>query len=255
MNIGIFDSGLGGLLVTQSITELLPQYDYIYLGDTKRVPYGNRPQQTIYEFTRQAVDWLCRQDCKLIVLACNTASAEALRRIQQEYLPDHYPDCRVLGVIIPTAEAVQTNNVGVLATRATVASDAYGRELRKLNPKVNLQQVAAPLLVPLIENDGRQFAPPIISHYLEALRGVDSLILGCTHYSAYKDLIRFYLPGAEVICQDEIIPTKLADYLHRHPELEQQLSQTGKRRYCLTDFTAWAAEFLGDGWKFERIDL
>jgi len=255
MNIGIFDSGLGGLLVTQAITKALPEYDYIYLGDTKRVPYGNHSQETVYEFTRQAVEWLFAQDCALVVLACNTASAEALRRIQQEYLPATFPNRRVLGVIIPTVEAVRSTTVGVLATRSTVASDAYGKELRTRNSNTEIKQVAAPLLVPLVENDGRPWARPILQSYLQQLGEVESLILGCTHYSAYKDIIREMLPKTTVLCQDELVPQSLALYLERHPEIAKTLGRNGNRRYCLTEVTDWTGKFLDIEVPFEKITL
>ncbi len=154
MKIGIFDSGIGGLVIARSLISELPQYDYVYLGDTKRVPYGDRSQKEIYEFTRQGLDFLFAQGCGLAILACNTASAQALRKIQREYLPRKYPDKKVLGVVIPTAEAcAKYKVVGILATSSTVSSKSYVTELKKLNPKINIIQQAAPLLVPLIENN------------------------------------------------------------------------------------------------------
>src|SRR4051812_1807244 len=156
MKIGVFDSGLGGLIIAHSLTSQLPDYDYLYLGDTARVPYGNRSQDTVYKFTLQAVKYLLDQDCELVIIACNTASAEALRRIQQDYLPEHYPDRRVLGVLIPAAEAAaaatKTGHIGVIATSGTIASGAFNREILKLRPKANISSNPAPLLVPLIEN-------------------------------------------------------------------------------------------------------
>lgn len=241
MRIGVFDSGIGGLLVAEAIEAALPQYDYLYLGDTKRVPYGNRSQETIHEFVGQALDYLFKSDCHLIVLACNTASAEALRKSQQEYLPTHYPDRRVLGVVIPMAEAALCGaepgaRVGVIGTSSTVESNAYGRELSRLDPSAKVVQKATPLLVPLVENDGLRYADPILDDYLENLDGVESLILGCTHYAALKDQIRTKTK-ARVYSPDEVVPEKLADYLTRHPEHESKLSRTASRTYEVTDLT------------------
>ncbi len=172
MKIGVFDSGLGGLFVTRALVKNLPQYHYMYLGDTQRVPYGNRSQETVYQFLHEAVDYLFAHGCELIIVACNTASAEALRRVQREYLPTHYPKRRVLGIIIPTAEAAlkdsKIKRVGVLATQGTVGSGAYVRELKKIRPGVTIFQEAAPLLVPLVESNAAQFADPILRSYLAA---------------------------------------------------------------------------------------
>lgn len=266
MKIGLFDSGLGGLIVTHSLIQAMPQYDYVYLGDTARVPYGNRSQEVIYAFTRSAVDHLFSLDCQLVILACNTASAEALRRIQQEYLPEHYPGRRVLGVLIPAAEAAvattKNGKVGVIATQGTVDSGAYLREIHKLAPEITIFQQAAPLLVPLVENNALQYAPPILADYLRPLveGGIDTLILGCTHYPLMKQLVQKCLPDtAQLVSQDEIVAEKLADYLRRHPEIEAKLSQGGKRRFCTTDVapsTAAVAEHLfGEPVAMQKISL
>ena len=240
MKIGVFDSGLGGLILLKAIVKKLPRYDYIYLGDTGRVPYGNRSQGTIYEFTRQAVDFLFKRNCRLIIVACNTASAVALRRIQREYLPKHYPDRRVLGVIIPTAEVTTgLSPVGVLATESTVSSNAFARELKKLNPKLAIFQEPAPLLVPLVEHNSTKLAAPILKSYLSPLlkRKVRGIVLGCTHYPLLKSQIRKMAKGVKIISQDEVIPTKLADYLKRHPETEGKLTKHRGRELYVTDFT------------------
>ena len=267
MRIGVFDSGLGGLLIAQAIIRRLPQYDYLYLGDTKRVPYGNRSQRTIHEFVGQALDHLFQRDCQIIILACNTASAEALRKSQQEYLPRNYPDRRVLGVVIPMAEAaiealgaedqalaaagtrtvgpagslsadIASTRVGVIATASTVESGAYARELNRLHPGVIVVQNPTPLLVPLVENDGFKYVGPVLDDYLAPLiqRQVQSLILGCTHYAALKTQIRDRIK-VPVISPDEVVPEKLADYLNRHPEIESKLSKKGSRTYEVTDLT------------------
>ena len=242
MKIGVFDSGLGGLAIAGAIMRRLPQYDYLYLGDTKRVPYGGRSQETIHEFTSQALTYLFSHDCQLIILACNTASAESLRKSQQEYLPRHYPDRRVLGVIIPTAEAAceggGSENIGVLATASTVESGAYLRELKRQNADAEVSQVAAPLLVPLLENQGRKYLAPVLEDYIKPLleHGVNKIVLGCTHYCLLKEDIR-EMTTVKVISQDEVVPAKLADYLSRHPEIESQLSRRGSREYHVTDIT------------------
>lgn len=266
MKIGIFDSGLGGLIVTHGLVRALPNYDYLYLGDTARVPYGNRGEEAIYTFTREAVGRLLAEDCALVLVACNTASAEALRRIQREYLPEHFPDRRVLGVLIPAAEeAVRVSvsgRIGVLATTGTVASRAYIREIEKLSPMASVTQQAAPLLVPLIENDALQYAPPILHDYLAPLlaANIDTLVLGCTHYPYLSTEIRSIVGDAVTIVSAEtIVPAKLADYLARHPEIDQRLSRQETRRYLLTDIApsteSVATALFGEPVPFEIITL
>ena len=242
MKIGIFDSGLGGLVILRPLVKALPEYDFVYLGDTQRVPYGNRSEETIYKFLEQAVSYLFKQDCKLIIVACNTASAEALQKIQKKYLPPHYPNRKVLGVIIPTAEEAvkdgKIRKVGVLATQGTVDSGTYIREIKKLNPRISVYQQAAPLLVPLVENDGIKWAQPILEEYLKPLlrKKVDVIVLGCTHYPMLKREIR-KTSGVKVISQDELMPQKLKSYLKRHPEIDRQLSKKGVVRLLATDIT------------------
>jgi len=267
LKIGLFDSGLGGLIVTHSLIQAMPEYDYVYLGDTARVPYGNRSQEIIYQFTRDAVDYLfSKEDCQLIILACNTASAEALRRIQQEYLPERYPERRVLGVLIPAAEATaastQNGKVGVIATQGTVDSQAYTRELHKLNPKLKVYQQATPLLVPLVENNALGYAGPMLDDYLRSLQGqaIDTLILGCTHYPLYKQQLQQRLGKAvQIISQDDIIPPKLADYLQRHPEIDRLLSRQGQYTFYATDITpgtaAVARHLFGAAIPIQKITL
>ncbi len=266
MKIGIFDSGLGGLFVTKALVKELPQYDYVYLGDTQRVPYGNRSHETVYKFLKEAVDYLFAHDCELIIVACNTASAEALRKVQQEYLPRHYPKRRVLGIIIPTAEAAlkdhKIKRVGVLATQGTVDSRAYIRELKKIRPDVSIFQQAAPLLVPLIESNAIEFADPILHSYLQPLsrKNIDALILGCTHYPILKKQIKEICgPDIKVISQDEIISAKLADYLGRHPKIVKRLGKNKRREFLVTDLTA-ATKILSMKWfgtdvKFRLVRL
>lgn len=259
MKIGVFDSGLGGLFVLKSLVKELPEYDYVYLGDTQRVPYGNRSHDTIYLFLEQAIEYLFRQNCVLVIVACNTASAEALRRIQQNYLPRHYPDRRVLGVIIPTAEEAlkdpKIKRIGVLGTRATISSRAYVREIKKLNRKVKVFQSAAPLLVPLIENDEIKWAEPILREYLKPLlkAKVQAIILGCTHYPILKKQIH-KLAKTPIISQDECIPAKLDNYLARHKEIGDRLSRNGRVKLLITDITKSSVK-LSHEWFGGKVKL
>lgn len=254
MKIGIFDSGLGGLIIAQSLIKSSPKYDCVYLGDTARVPYGNRSQAVIYDFTEAAVNYLFTQDCQIIILACNTASAEALRMIQQNYVPTHYPNRRVLGVLIPAVEEAvrqtRNNRVGVIATQSTVSSNAYPNEIHKLRSEVQVFQQATPLLVPLAENNSLKYADPILDDYLAPLlrEKIDTLVLGCTHYPLFKKQIQGKLSrDVQIVSQDEIIPQKFKDYLRRHPEIEQKLSRSGRSKFLMTDIapsTLEVAKFL-----------
>ncbi|HVY67658.1 MAG TPA: glutamate racemase [Patescibacteria group bacterium] len=266
MKIGIFDSGLGGLVVAKSIFRRLPAYDYIYLGDTGRVPYGNRSRETIYQFTRQAVDFLFRRNCGLVLLACNSASANALRRLQREYLPKHYPGRRILGVIVPTLEEtakhLHKTRLGVLATAATVNSAIYRKELEKIDARARIYEQAAPLLVPLIENNAVRFADPVLRSYLKPLqkKKIQALVLGCTHYPILKSRIKRLLgPKVSLICQNELLPGKLADYLRRHPELERKLGKNGRRDFLITEsgksFTAMASRLFGRRLHLKTVKL
>jgi glutamate racemase len=240
VRIGIFDSGLGGLAIAMSIMDRLPQYDYIYLGDSKRVPYGNRSQAAIHEFTIQALDYLFAHECLLVIIACNTASAEAVRHSQQEYLPKNFPDRHVLGVLMPSVEAAVEvagpGPIGVLATASTVDSGSYVRELQKRRPNVDVRQAAAPLLVPLVEAGGLKYARPILADYIDLLgpEPLSALILGCTHYCLLKDLVR-EITTTPVVSPDEVVPDRLEEYLCRHPEIERQLARRGERVYKVTD--------------------
>ena len=226
MKIGIFDSGLGGLIVARAIQKAMPEYDYVYFGDTKRVPYGNRSHEAVYEYTKEGVEYLFRQEnCGIVIIACNTASARALKRLQKE-------DTRkILGVLIPTAEeAARFERVGVLGTLGTVSSRTFPKEIKKLNKKTIVFQNPAPMLVPLAEEGEIKNALPFIKKYLEpfANKKLDALVLGCTHYPIFKKEIKKIL-GKEigVISQDEIIPKKLKDYLKRHPEINKKIKAIG----------------------------
>ena len=262
MQIGVFDSGLGGLIVMEAISRALPEHDLVYLGDTKRVPYGNRSQATIHEFVGEALEFLFANDCLLVVLACNTASAESLRKTQQEYLPVHRPDHRVLGVIIPVVEAVlaseDSGRVGVLATASTIQSQAYEREFERQRPGTEVSSTAAPLLVPLIEGDGLDLIEPVAERYLAALGPIDTLVLGCTHYGAVRDIFQKLTP-AKVIASEDVVPEKLCDYLERHLEINDRLTKEGKRRYLVTDLGPGYPELvhrlLGHEIKHEEVTL
>ena len=244
--IGVFDSGFGGLVVLREFLGRLPQYDYLYLGDNARIPYGTRSDRVVIRFTRQAVDFLFRQGCQLIILACHTASAKALRTIQQVYLPEHYPGRRVLGVLIPTVEEALAGSpqkrIGVIGTEGTVTSRSFELELHKLDPQVQVFQQACPLLVPLIEEGEQDWegTTMILRRYLASIQqaAVDTLILGCTHYSILKDRVAAVMgDGARLICSGQVTAVKLVDYLKRHPDMEARLSRGQTRRYLTTDLT------------------
>ena len=241
MKIGIFDSGLGGLIITRALVGALPQYDYAYLGDTANLPYGTRSPELVRALARKGVDWLFReQGCAIVIIACNTASIAALRNLQTDYLPANFPGRKVLGVVIPTMEAVaagEFRRVGLIATQATIKSGVYEQELSKLSSDIIINSLATPLLAPLIENGGDKYAPGIIADYLAGMGGIDALVLGCTHYPYYKNLFAAQLPGVKIISQDEIIPAALADYLARHGEVAGMLSCGGSRFFGITDVT------------------
>jgi glutamate racemase len=242
MKIGIFDSGLGGLIVARAIQKALPEYDYVYLGDTKRVPYGNRSHEAVFEFTRQGVNYLFRKEnCAIVIIACNTASARALRKIQREYLPKNFPDRKVLGVLIPAAEeAAKFERVGVLGTSGTVFSGTFPKEIKKLNKKVKVFQNSAPMLVPLAEEGEIALAKPFIIKYLKPLlnKNLNALVLGCTHYPIFKKEIKNIIPKeVKIISQDEKVPKKLKNYFLRHPEIAKRLSRNHTTKILVTDIT------------------
>lgn len=254
MKIGFFDSGLGGLVVLREVVRQLPQYDYVYYADTKHLPYGDKSESVIFELTKAALTSLFERGCLLIIVACNTASSETLRKLQDTYLQEHYPDRRVLGVIIPTIEELVTlapTQAVLLATERTVQSGKYLLELKKLSSAISLETVAMRELVPLIEDHQHEAAASIALARLRDLgvREGEVVILGCTHYALLKESLRAALPGVHFISQDEIIPAKLEAYLVRHPELTSQLTQSGERSIQLTEhkdsYHRLAAEFLG----------
>jgi glutamate racemase len=268
--IGVFDSGYGGLTVLKEVVARLPDYDYIYLGDNARAPYGPRSFETVYHYTLQCVQWLFDQGCPLVVLACNTASAKALRTIQQKDLPRIAPDNRVLGVIRPTTEVVgnftKTGKIGVLGTRGTVLSGSYPIEIAKFFPELTVFQQACPLWVPLIENNehGNRGADYFVHEYIDGLLAqspeIDTVLLACTHYPLMRDKIAEYLPaGTQLIAQGEIVAASLADYLHRHQAIEGRISKNGERRFFTTDsaedFDSHASVFYGQALLSEHIVL
>ncbi|MCB0522049.1 MAG: glutamate racemase [Lewinellaceae bacterium] len=258
--IGIFDSGYGGLTVLREIVKTLPGYDYLYLGDNARSPYGPRDFDTIYHYTLECVQYLLGQGCPLVILACNTASAKALRNIQQLALPQIAPGRRVLGVIRPTAEVIgqfsQTNKVGVLGTVGTVRSESYLLEIGKFFPELEVFQQACPMWVPLVENGELEgegvafFVKKYLHELLERAAGIDTLLLACTHYPLLQPIIQRYLPEhINIIAQGGIVAESLKDYLHRHPEIDIKCSKNGQRTFHTTgspeDFDGHAAVFYG----------
>ena len=276
--IGIFDSGLGGLTILKEFLNKLPEYDYVYLGDNARAPYGNKSDEVIYNYTREAVDFLFQQGCDLIIVACNTASSKALRKIQHKKIPLDQPPLdkgglgnlkRVLGVIIPVVEEVASDReiegVGLIGTRATIESGAYETELKKLNPKIKIYKQPCSLLVPLIEEGwmGRPETKKILKKYLRPLKDkkIGELILGCTHYPILiKDIERIMGKRVNVLNSPKIVAEKLADYLKRHPEIEKKLEKNKKRIFFTTDdidrFKKQGKKFLGQEIKnIKKIEL
>lgn len=268
--IGVFDSGYGGLTVLKELMAVLPQYDYLYLGDNARAPYGTRSFETVYQYTRECVNWFFTQGCPLVILACNTASAKALRTIQQKDLPLHYPDRRVLGVIRPTTETIgactQSRQVGILATSGTVKSMSYPIEIAKFFPDIQVFQEACPLWVPLIENGEHEtegadfFVKKYLNQLLLQSPDIDTILLACTHYPLLAKQITKHLPkGVQLLSQGPLVARSLADYLQRHPEMETRLSKGQGSRFCTTDETAdfdlHAGMFFGAAVKSELVKL
>lgn len=287
--IGVFDSGYGGLTILEAIRKAIPQYDFLYLGDNARAPYGTHSFDVIYRYTLQAVQYLLEQDCALVILACNTASAKALRTIQQTYLVERRKDAslqdaaeaatgkpvNVLGVIRPTVEAVpgitKSGHVGILATPATVSSESYVLELQKIAPDLTITQQACPMWVPLIEagEHDKEGADYFVEKYLQEILSkdpqIDTLVLGCTHYPLLKEKIDGWIrnnrnhPNIQTIAQGELEAKSLADYLKRHPEYREQLSTGGSCTYLTTEnadrFSQSASIFLNAPIQAEHIDL
>ena len=268
--IGIFDSGYGGLTILHGIRQLLPEYDYLYLGDNARTPYGPRSFDVVYEFTRQAVQRLFEMGCHLVILGCNTASAKALRSIQQLDLPQWDPHRRVLGVIRPTAEVIgsltKTRHVGVLATEGTIKSESYALEIKKLFPDITVSGVACPFWVPLVEYNEADspgadyFVKKRIDEIMRKDPEIDAIILGCTHYPLLMPKILKYLPvGVRVIPQGEYVAESLQHYFEQHPQIEQRCSRGADVHYLTTEnpqkFKEQAQLFLHEDVEVENITL
>ncbi|MCM1482717.1 MAG: glutamate racemase [Muribaculaceae bacterium] len=268
--IGVFDSGYGGLTVLRELQRRLPAYDYLYLGDNARAPYGPRSFDIVYQFTRRAVRFLFDRGCPLVILACNTASAKALRTIQQTDLPKWEPGLRVLGVIRPTAEAIGgvsvSGRVGILGTAGTVSSRSYDMEIAKLHPSFTTYSQACPMLVPLVEygeanGEGADF---FVRKYADGILArdpaIDTLVLACTHYPLLLPKFRAAVPeSVRIITQGEIVADSLADYLRRHPEMDDRLSRGGRSRYMTTEnpdkFTDLARIFLNEEVSVEHVEF
>lgn len=269
-SIGIFDSGYGGLTIFKSIRAQIPGYNYIYLGDNARAPYGNRTFETVYEYTWQCVQWLFNQGCDLVILACNTASAKALRSIQQKDLPKNFSGKRVLGVIRPTAEIIgemsKTKHIGILGTQGTIQSESYLIEIDHFFPELKVVQHACPLWVPLIESNNLASDEALaiikadVEKVLEQDDKIDTLLLACTHYPLIKDKIQQFVPkNVTIVGQDELVANSLVDYLQRHPEMEIKLAKDGQRSFFTTgdarDFEAHTLMFFGSQIAATQVDL
>lgn len=266
--IGLFDSGVGGLTIFRDIIARLPQYDYVYVGDTLHKPYGSKPASEIRGYIQNAMPYFFDQGCEIIIITCNTATAQALRFIQQQYLPKYAPHRYALGVIVPAAEAAvmttKTNAIGVLATQGTIDTQVFATEIQKLRPQTTVYEQAAPELVSLIEAGlhRSEEMKMMLRHYLQSLKqtNVDTLILGCTHYELIPDLISEVLgPKVTLIHQGPVVAERLQDYLFRHPELSHKLVQGGERRIVFTShaqaFSLMSKEFFGAPVNAEDVTL
>lgn len=268
--IGVFDSGFGGLTILKELKNKLPQYDYLYLGDNARAPYGTRSFETVYEYTLECVNHLFSRGCRLVILACNTASAKALRTIQQTDLPRIDASLRVLGVIRPTTEVIgqytKTNKVGVFATNGTVASQSYVVEINKFFPDVEVAQEACPMWVPLVENNEHDtpgadyFIQKHINHMLAQQPQTDTFLLGCTHYPLLLNKIKHFTPPhVTILTQGNIVANSLADYLKRHPAIESVCSKQGNVQFLTTDdvptFEKQGSIFLGEKLVANHVEL
>lgn len=268
--IGVFDSGYGGLTILHGIRQLLPHHDFVYLGDNARAPYGPRSFDVVYEFTRQAVHYLFSEGCHLIILGCNTASAKALRSIQQNDLPQWDIQRRVLGIIRPTAEIIgdltRSRHVGILATEGTIRSHSYSMEITKLHPDIKVTGVACPFWVPLVEYNEADSpgADYFVQKYIDQLmhidQEIDTIILGCTHYPILlPKILKYTPPGVRIVPQGEYVASSLRQYLLRHPEMASKCTRGGHVRYLTTE-SAWkfkenAQIFLHETIEVEHIDL
>lgn len=268
--IGVFDSGYGGLTILRDLIRVLPDYDYLYLGDNARAPYGQRSFNTIFQYTLESVKWLFKQNCPLVILACNTASAKALKNIQQLVLPHLAPDRRVLGIIRPTSEVIgnytKTNAIGILATTGTVNSGSYDIEIKHFFPEVKLFQQACPLWVPMVENNdfdhagGDYFIEKYTQQLFKQSPEIDTVLLACTHYPLLVDKITALCPaGTTVLSQGPFVANSLVTYLERHPEMEERLTKNRNLDFYTTDaeidFDSHASLYFGNGIFAKHADL
>jgi glutamate racemase len=268
--IGIFDSGYGGLTVMKEIVRRLPSYDFVYLGDNARAPYGNRSFDTVYKYTLECVKWFFSQGCPLVILACNTASAKALRTIQQNDLEKINPTNRVLGVIRPTSEIMgnftKSGSIGILATNGTVQSQSYALEIKKFAPRISVVQEACPMWVPLVENNEHNnegadyFIRKNIDNLFAKNGNIDTILLACTHYPLLMEKLIKYVPtGIRILSQGEIVAESLAKYLVNHPEMEVRCTKKGTRKFYTTDseedFNSHASIFYGEPVKTHHVEL
>ena len=266
--IGVFDSGFGGLTILRNLQKALPQYDYLYLGDNARAPYGSRTFETIFRYTLQAVRELFSRGCPLVILACNTASAKALRSIQQDVLPYEFPDKRVLGIVRPTAEEIgkfsKSGHIGIFGTAGTVSSGSYLIEIKHFYPELHVTQHACPMWVPLVEYGEREsegarfFVKKDVDALLAQDPDIDTVLLACTHYPLLEGAIRAALPeNVKLVFQGDIVSEKTVDYLKRHPEMDARLTKNGKTRFLTTDtakfFEKGASLFGMTGFSAESV--
>ena len=268
--IGVFDSGYGGLTILKEMVKTLPEYDYLYMGDNARAPYGPRSFDTVYHYTLQCVKWFFDQGCELVVLACNTASAKALRTIQQKDLPKIDPRKRVLGVIRPTTEVIgqysRSGSVGILGTTGTVISESYPIEIAKFFPSLKVYQEACPMWVPLVEN--HEYDKPGADYFIqqhlrrlfEQAPDIDTLLLACTHYPLLMEKIQAFAPSdTTILSQGTIVAASLKEYLHRHPEIEQRCSKQATQTFYTTDsvidFDNHASIFFGEKLQSKHLEL
>lgn len=266
--IGVFDSGFGGIAILKHIVRALPQYDYVYFGDTARTPYGTRSSEVVYQFTKEGIEFLFSKGCDFVILACNTASSEALRKIQREWLPKKFPTKKVLGVLIPAAEEAvsKTKNerIGILATTGTVRSESFVREIKKFNAKIRVFQSAAPLLVPFIEaGEEKSLAAEImVQKYLAPLirNRVDTVVLGCTHYGIIESLIQQNCGGnIRVLNEGPVVAKKLKTYFTRQKEIEKKITKNKKIIFYTSDdagiFEKFGSRFFGKKIRGEKVVL
>ncbi len=268
--IGVFDSGYGGLTILRKLTAQMPSHDFIYLGDNARAPYGTRSFETIYKYTLQAVKWFFEQGCPLVVLACNTASAKALRTIQQNDLPKMDSSKRVLGIVRPTSEVIgsftETRKVGVMATRGTVLSESYKIEIKKSFPDIEVIQEYCPMWVPLVENNefdspgADYFVKKHIKELLKRDQNIDTVLLACTHYPLLMEKIKEYMPvSIKIVEQGNIVTASLINYLARHPDMDDRITKFSSRKFYTTDdptnFSEQAAIFYGQHVKADKVEM